>query len=62
VDLRILKNRNFAVGTVLITILGLVLYSTIAMLPLFLQTLMGYSALMSGLTITPRALEPSSRT
>ena len=40
VDLRILKNRNFAVGTVLITILGLVLYSTIAMLPLFLQTLM----------------------
>ena len=54
VDLRILKNRNFAVGTVLITILGLVLYSTIAMLPLFLQTLMGYSALMSGLTITPR--------
>jgi DHA2 family multidrug resistance protein len=54
VDLRILKNRNFAVGTVLITVLGLVLYSTIAMLPLFLQTLMGYSALMSGLTITPR--------
>ena len=54
VDLRILKNRNFAVGTVLITVLGIVLYSTIAMLPLFLQTLMGYSALLSGLTITPR--------
>ena len=55
-DLRILQNRNFAVGTVLITVLGIVLYSTIAMLPLFLQTLMGYSALKSGLTITPRGM------
>ena len=54
VDLRILLNRNFAVGTALITVMGFVLYSTIAMLPLFLQTLMGYSALTSGLTITPR--------
>jgi len=56
VDLRILRNRNFAVGTILITVLGVVLYSTIAMLPLYLQTLMGYSALMSGLTMTPRGL------
>lgn len=54
VDLRILRDQNFAVGTLLITVLGLVLYSTIAMLPLFLQTLLGYSALMSGLTISPR--------
>jgi DHA2 family multidrug resistance protein len=56
VDLRILRNRNFAVGTALVAVLGFVLYSTIAMLPLFLQTLLGYSALMSGLTITPRGL------
>jgi MFS transporter, DHA2 family, multidrug resistance protein len=54
VNLRILGDQNFAVGTLLITVLGIVLYSTIAMLPLFLQTLMGYSALMSGLTISPR--------
>ncbi|MGD0266072.1 MAG: DHA2 family efflux MFS transporter permease subunit [Candidatus Methylomirabilota bacterium] len=56
VDLRILRNRNFAVGTLLITILGMVLYSMVAMLPLFLQILMGYSALLSGLAITPRGL------
>ncbi len=56
VDLRILRNRNFAIGTFLITILGIVLYSTIAMLPLFLQILMGYSALLSGLALTPRGL------
>ena len=56
VDLRILRNRNFAVGTFLITILGMILYSTIAMLPLFLQILMGYTALLSGLSMTPRGL------
>ena len=56
VDLRILKNRNFAVGTLLITLLGLILYSTIAMLPLFMQILLGYSALLSGLALTPRGL------
>lgn len=56
VDLRTLRNANFAVGTVLVTALGIVLYSTTAMLPLLLQTLLGYSALMSGLAITPRGL------
>ena len=56
VDLRILRNRNFAVGTLLITMLGMILYSMVAMLPLFLQILMGYSALLSGLAITPRGL------
>ena len=35
VDLRVLKNRNFAVGTSLMTVLGVVLYGTIALLPLF---------------------------
>jgi DHA2 family multidrug resistance protein len=34
----------------------MVLYSMVAMLPLFLQILMGYSALLSGLAITPRGL------
>jgi MFS transporter, DHA2 family, multidrug resistance protein len=56
VNLRILKDRNFAVGTLLITLVGAVLYSTTALLPLFLQTLMGYSALKSGLAISPRGI------
>ena len=54
VDLRILANRNFAVGTLLIAILGVMLYGTTAMLPLFLQTLLGYPALQSGLAVSPR--------
>ncbi len=56
VDLRILKNRNFAIGIVLMAIVGAVLYSTIAQLPLFLQTLMGYSALLAGYAISPRGI------
>jgi MFS transporter, DHA2 family, multidrug resistance protein len=54
VDLRVLKNRNFAVGTLLMTAMGIVLYGTIALLPLFLQTLMGYPAVASGMAVSPR--------
>ncbi len=56
VNLRILGDRNFAVGTLLMTVLGIVLYGTIALLPLFLQTLMGYPALQSGLAVSPRGI------
>ncbi len=56
VDLRVLKNRNFGVGIFLIMAVGAVLYSTTAQLPLFLQTLLGYSALQSGLAVSPRGL------
>lgn len=56
VNLKILANRNFAVGTALMTVLGIVLYGTIALLPLFLQTLLGYPALQSGLAVSPRGI------
>ena len=56
VNLRVLRNRNFAAGVLMITTLGAVLYGTTAALPIFLQSLMGYSALQSGLTLSPRGL------
>jgi len=56
VDLRVLKNRNFATGLTLITMLGIVLYGTTAAIPIYLQTLMGYTALGSGLTLSPRGI------
>ena len=56
VDLRILKSRNFAVGLMLMTVVGIILYGTTAELPLFLQTLMGYPALQSGYTMSPRGM------
>jgi DHA2 family multidrug resistance protein len=56
VDLRVFKNRNFAVGVILMTSLGAILYGTTAQLPLFLQTLMGYPALQSGYAMSPRGI------
>jgi DHA2 family multidrug resistance protein len=56
VNLRILANRNFALGTAMIAVMGVVLYGTIALLPLFLQTLMGYPALESGMAVSPRGI------
>ncbi|MGA2603646.1 MAG: DHA2 family efflux MFS transporter permease subunit [Verrucomicrobiia bacterium] len=56
VNLRALKNRNFAIGTVLITLMGVVIYSPLTLLPQFLQVLLGYPALDSGLAQSPRGL------
>jgi len=54
VNLRILASGNFRTGLMLMTVVGLILYGTTAELPLFLQTLMGYPALQSGLALSPR--------
>ncbi|MGC9159170.1 MAG: DHA2 family efflux MFS transporter permease subunit [Terracidiphilus sp.] len=56
VQLRILADHNFLIGTVLTCLYGFVLYGLTALLPLYLQTMMGYSALDSGLTVSPRGL------
>jgi DHA2 family multidrug resistance protein len=56
VDLRILRDRNFSMGLVLITVMGAVLYASIALLPLFLQTLMRYPALQAGWAVSPRGV------
>jgi DHA2 family multidrug resistance protein len=56
VELRVLRNRDFAVGTLITGLFGFVLYGTTALLPLFLQTLMGYPALDSGLAVSPRGI------
>ncbi len=56
VDLRILRDRNFAVGTLMVTVLGIGLYGTTVQLPLFLQTLMNYPAMQSGLALSPRGV------
>jgi len=53
VDLRVFKDRNFWTGTAVI-MAGM--YSALAMLPLFLQTLLGYTAQNSGLATMPRGI------
>ena len=56
VDLRIFSNRNFAIGCLLIGLFGAVIYGVITLLPLFYQTLMGYTAGLSGLAVSPRGV------
>jgi len=56
VDLKVLKDRNFAIGCVLISLFGVGIYSTTTMLPLFFQELLGYTAFTAGLVVAPRGL------
>jgi DHA2 family multidrug resistance protein len=56
VDLRALKNRTFAAGVFLMTIVGFVLYGSLLLLPIYLQTLLNYPALQSGLALSPRGI------
>ena len=53
IDLRLFKDRNFVISTLMMYVLGVVLYGTTVLLPILLQTLMGYTAMQSGLVLLP---------
>ena len=53
VDLRLLRNGNFAVANILMLMLGFVLLGSTVLLPLFVQTLLGYTATEAGMVISP---------
>jgi len=53
VELRLLRDRRFAIATFTMFGLGFVLYASTMLLPMFLQTMMGYDALTSGLALSP---------
>jgi DHA2 family multidrug resistance protein len=53
IDFRILKERNYTLATLSMLVLGFVLYGSTALLPLFLQTLLGYTATLSGMVLSP---------
>ncbi len=52
-DLRIFLNWNFTIGTLIYSLIFGILFGSMAMLPQFLQGLMGYSSFLSGLAIGP---------
>jgi DHA2 family multidrug resistance protein len=56
VNLRIFKVGSYSTGVFLMAVLGFVLYGSIVILPIWLQTLMGYPATRAGLTMAPRGL------
>jgi DHA2 family multidrug resistance protein len=53
VDLRLLANRNYSAGNLLMFMLGFILLGTTVLLPLFVQTMLGYTATDAGLVISP---------
>jgi DHA2 family multidrug resistance protein len=56
VRLTVLRDRNFAVGCALIFLFGIGIYSTVTVLPLFYQELLGYTAFTAGLVVAPRGI------
>ena len=56
IDLRILKGRQLAPGLAFAAALGLALYGSVFVLPVFLQQLHGFTAQQTGLVILPGAI------
>jgi DHA2 family multidrug resistance protein len=53
VNLHLFKDREFAMTTGLLFIIGFGLYGSTVLMPLFLQILMGYSSFKAGLVLSP---------
>ncbi len=56
IDIRIFKDANFCIGTLVQVVMMGVLLASLAILPQFLQGLMGYDAYLSGLAMMPRGI------
>jgi DHA2 family multidrug resistance protein len=55
-ELRLLKNPNFAVANCLMLALGAILFGTTVLIPEYLQTVMGYTAENAGMVLSPGGL------
>jgi DHA2 family multidrug resistance protein len=53
VNLRLFKSISFSAGNLIMFVVGFGLYSSIMLIPMFLQTLMGYSATDAGMVMAP---------
>jgi MFS transporter, DHA2 family, multidrug resistance protein len=56
VNLRVFKDRNLALGTLQIGIMGFVLYASAVLIPQFAQQQLGYNATWAGLVLAPGAI------
>lgn len=56
IDIRVFKDRNFMFGTLISSFINVMLYSTLLLVPMFVQSLLGYSPSKSGLAMFPRAI------
>jgi DHA2 family multidrug resistance protein len=55
-DLGLLRDRSFLSGNIFIFVIGVVLFATMALLPPYLQSLMGYPVVTTGLLMAPRGV------
>jgi DHA2 family multidrug resistance protein len=56
VHLAVFRDRTFSAGVILMTCVGFVLYGSMVLLPIWLQTLLGYPALQAGIALAPRGM------
>jgi DHA2 family multidrug resistance protein len=56
IDLRIFKDRNFTMGSLFMFLVGITLFSGLALLPPLLQNLMGYPVIFSSVIMAPRGV------
>jgi len=56
VNLRLFRIRTFAMSNFLMFLLGIVLFGTTVLIPLYLQSLMGYTAQKAGEVLSPGAV------
>ena len=56
VDLRVFHVRSYSVGVFLMTIVGFVMYGSMVLLPIMLQTLLGYPPMQAGIALAPRGI------
>lgn len=56
IDLSVFRDKNFLNGTAILVMISLILYAALAILPQFLQTMLGYTAFLSGFSMMPRGL------
>ncbi|MFC0399407.1 DHA2 family efflux MFS transporter permease subunit [Paraburkholderia rhizosphaerae] len=56
VDLRCLKDRNFALGCVSIAVFAVILYGSAVLVPQLAQQQLGYTATLAGLVLSPGAV------
>ena len=55
-NLTLFQRRQFAISFVLMFVLGFALYGTTILIPQFVQTLLGYTAELAGLVLSPAGL------
>ena len=56
VDLHVLKDRSLAVGTFFTFVMGFGLYASVFIFPVFVQNLLGFTAMQTGLILLPGSL------